>query len=153
VWSYTIFSTKSASSSVSFSWGMLLCAFIFLHCLIVFNIILFLGSVYVCIVSSSIFKSGRFPPYVSSYIGTLVSFFIPPFIYFVRSFSLVDSFGIVFFYLGFLVVVLPSISLVWYVAFLVFIVGLVDYYEGSAFVFCLEFDTFFEITGTFHSLG
>jgi len=151
--SYHFFATNFASSSVSVSWGMLLCTFILLHCLVVCNIILFLGSVSVSMVSSSIFKSGRFPPYISSCIGTFLSFFIPPFISYVHSFSLVDAFGIVFFYLVFLLVVLPPISLVWYVAFLVFVAGLVDCYEGSNFVCCLDFGTFFEITRTFHYVG
>jgi hypothetical protein len=56
-----------------------------------------------------------------------------------------------FFYLGFLLVVIPPVSFVCSIAFLVFFVGLVDYFEGLISTSCLNFGTFFEITSTFHS--
>jgi hypothetical protein len=57
------------------------------------------------------------------------------------------------FYLGFLMVVLHLVSLVCFVYFLVFSVGLVDCFEGPSSTCLLVFYTFFGITGTFHSFS
>jgi hypothetical protein len=149
--------TFSATSSVSFSVivnsGTPLCTFIFLHWPTICNNVLFIGIVSVCAVVTGMYIYGISPPHVSSGMGIFVSFCAPPFGSTVCSFSYTKGFGIVCFCLVFIVVVLPLVPFACSVSFLLFSVGLVDYFEGPSFTCFLAIGTLFGITGTFHSSG
>jgi hypothetical protein len=153
--------TIFASSSVNVSSVTLLCTFIFFLWPASCNPVLFINSVSVCVVVFCISMSGTSPPPSSSYVVASTSlcappllsfYYIPPFLTAAQSFSRDKVFGI-FFFQGFLTVVLPLVSFEHSTTFLVFVVGLFVFFDVPDFSCFLPFDPFSDTTSTFHSSG
>jgi hypothetical protein len=64
-----------------------------------------------------------------------------------------EALGIISFFFSFFVVVPVTMCLLHFVSFLIFVVGLLDFFDMPAYACYLPFDPFFPATSTVHCSG